>query len=453
MYTPRHRRARFFFGLADALLLTLAFAAAYQTRLLLPLERGFAIALANQVLLVLFAILVHVAIGVAQGFYERLESLAPWEAMAGALWQTVQTFTALVVFEYFLRLDLSRPFLALYFGYGVLGTLAFRANIGGIAQWIRREYGAPVRIVVIGEEAAREAWVSEVRPHLGNVELIGLGADQAALEVPRLLQSEVIDEIVLAVDARELGALDALLLLCDEEGVKTRLALDLFPHVHSDVYLDQVGTSRLLTFAATPQDDLRLIVKRGMDIAGSLAALILLAPLFVVLAIAIKMTSSGPVLYKQIRCGLNGRRFVFYKFRSMVNGADQMLDQVAHLNTKKTAFKAPNDPRLTPIGRFLRKYSLDELPQFWNVLKGDMSLVGPRPPVPGEVEKYERWQRRRLRMRPGLTCLWALRGRDSVEFESWMRMDMEYIDSWSLGLDVMILLRTVPSVISGKGAH
>jgi lipopolysaccharide/colanic/teichoic acid biosynthesis glycosyltransferase len=150
---------------------------------------------------------------------------------------------------------------------------------------------------------------------------------------------------------------------------------------------------------------------------------------------------------------LNGRLFVFYKFRSMVLDAEKMRDQYEHLNTRGTAFKIPDDPRLTSLGRWLRKFSVDEWPQLWNVLRGDMSLVGPRPAVPVEVEQYARWQRRRLRMRPGLTCLWAISGRDSVDFETWMKMDMQYIDNWSLALDWKILLQTIPRVLTGHGAH
>ncbi|HXG31983.1 MAG TPA: sugar transferase, partial [Bryobacteraceae bacterium] len=178
-----------------------------------------------------------------------------------------------------------------------------------------------------------------------------------------------------------------------------------------------------------------------------------LAPFMAVVAVLIKLTSPGPVIFRQVRCGLNGRRFVLYKFRSMCENAEALKPQLVHLSRKRTAFKIPNDPRLTPIGRWLRKFSIDEWPQLWNVIKGDMSLVGPRPAVPEEVEHYERWQRRRIRMRPGLTCLWTLAGRDELDFESWMKLDMQYIDNWSLGLDWRILLHTIPKVLTGKGAH
>ncbi|HSM80009.1 MAG TPA: sugar transferase, partial [Bryobacteraceae bacterium] len=209
----------------------------------------------------------------------------------------------------------------------------------------------------------------------------------------------------------------------------------------------------LLTFAAAPHDELRLVVKRATDMALAGVALVALMPFMLVIVLLIRLTSPGPAIFRQVRCGLNGRRFVFYKFRSMCENAEDLKPALAHLNQKTTAFKIPNDPRLTRIGRFLRKFSIDEWPQLWNVVRGDMSLVGPRPAVPEEVDQYERWQRRRLRMRPGLTCLWALAGRDTLDFETWMKMDMSYIDNWSLALDWKIILRTIPKVILGKGAH
>jgi exopolysaccharide biosynthesis polyprenyl glycosylphosphotransferase len=263
----------------------------------------------------------------------------------------------------------------------------------------------------------------------------------------------VIDEVVFTTDTRRLADLEDILLICDEEGVRTRIAIDFFPHVNSQIHLERLGSQPLLTFSATPHDEIRLIVKRITDIVLAAAALVLLFPVMVMIVLIIRLTSPGPAIFRQGRCGLNGRRFVFYKFRSMCEDAPAMRAQVEHLSKRELAWKIPNDPRLTPIGRWLRKFSVDEWPQLWNVLRGDMSLVGPRPAVPEEVEQYKRWQRRRLRMRPGLTCLWAVNGRDEVDFETWMKMDMEYIDNWSLALDWKIILRTIPSVISGRGAH
>ena len=187
------------------------------------------------------------------------------------------------------------------------------------------------------------------------------------------------------------------------------------------------------------------------DIALAAAALVLLFPFMLLIALLIRLTSPGPAIFRQERCGLNGRRFMFYKFRSMCDNAEELKASLAHLSQKSTAFKIRDDPRLTAVGRFLRKFSIDEWPQLWNVLKGDMSLVGPRPAVPEEVELYQRWQRRRLRMRPGLTCLWAVKGRDALDFETWMKMDMQYIDNWSLALDWKIILRTIPARVDWQG--
>ena len=207
-------------------------------------------------------------------------------------------------------------------------------------------------------------------------------------------------------------------------------------------------------FAAARGRGRRRRLRRAL--AASLVAaagLVVMAPFMLLIAIAVRLTSPGPAIFRQVRCGLNGRRFLFYKFRSMCENAEELRAAVAHLSTRETAFKIPDDPRLTLVGRFLRKFSIDEWPQLWNVLRGDMSLVGPRPAIPGEVDQYKTWQRRRLRMRPGLTCLWAISGRDNVDFDTWMKMDMQYIDNWSLALDWKILLRTIPRVLTGRGAN
>jgi exopolysaccharide biosynthesis polyprenyl glycosylphosphotransferase len=236
--------------------------------------------------------------------------------------------------------------------------------------------------------------------------------------------------------------------------VRTRIAVDFFPHVNSTVSLERFGDTPLLTFSAAPCDEIKLLAKRVTDVAVAAAGLLVLSPFMAVTAVLIRLTSPGPAIFRQIRCGLNGRRFLFYKFRSMCHNAEDLKTSLAHLNTRDTVvFKIPDDPRLTPLGRWLRKFSIDEWPQLWNVLRGDMSLVGPRPAIPSEVDQYKRWQRRRLRMRPGLTCIWAVSGRDQVDFETWMKMDMQYIDNWSLALDWKILLRTIPRVLTGHGAN
>ena len=198
---------------------------------------------------------------------------------------------------------------------------------------------------------------------------------------------------------------------------------------------------------------MQLLVKRLIDASVSLAVLIILMPMMVIVAIIIKLTSPGPIFFSQNRVGMNQRQFRLYKFRSMVADAEARKLELQHLNERDgPAFKIENDPRTTAIGRFIRKLSIDELPQLLNVLSGEMSLVGPRPPLPEEVKRYEWLFRKRLSVKPGITCIWQISGRNSVSFEDWMEMDHEYIENWSLWLDLKILLKTVPAVLFGRGA-
>jgi len=467
----RQRKARVLFGLSDVILTALAFEGAYQTRVLLHLERAFFLTVERKALVLGFSLLAWVAIGVWLEIYEKLDSGHPRVILRDTARQCFYGALCLVVFEYLARLDLSRPFLALFTLYAWVALLVFRLTAGRVIGVMRREFAAPHYVMVVGtgERACSLAAALErsteygIRLH-GFLSEEGIPSDaqiqlrnvyqvRPIAELPALLRQHVIDEIIFAVGSESLANLEEYFLLCDEEGVRTRVAVDFFPHVNSTVSLDRFGATPLLTFSAAPYDELRLLAKRIVDIVLAAAGLVVLAPFMLLIALAIKLTSPGPVVFRQVRCGLNGRRFLFYKFRSMCENAEELKASVAHLNTRQTAFKIPKDPRLTPVGRFLRKFSIDEWPQLWNVLRGDMSLVGPRPAVPIEVEQYKRWQRRRLRMRPGLTCLWAVSGRDSVDFETWMKLDMHYIDTWSLALDWKILLRTIPRVLTGRGAN
>lgn len=272
--------------------------------------------------------------------------------------------------------------------------------------------------------------------------------------LPELLHSHVVDEILFAVGREELADLEPMMQQCEQEGVHMRVQLDFLPRGFNHVFVEHLGHVPLLTFASTPQNDFALAFKRLIDVVIAAAALVVVSPLFLLLAVMIKWTSPGPVFYRQTRCGLGGRRFTLLKFRSMVANADELLLHMEEMNeVDGPVFKMRRDPRCTPIGRWMRIFSLDELPQLWNVLLGHMSLVGPRPPLPDEVNHYQAWQRRRLRMRPGMTCLWALEGRSQLRFDSWVRLDLLYIDNWSMWLDFKILLKTIPTVLSGKGAH
>ncbi|MCK4410370.1 MAG: sugar transferase [Candidatus Eisenbacteria sp.] len=224
---------------------------------------------------------------------------------------------------------------------------------------------------------------------------------------------------------------------------------------------ERFGYGTVEEFARGARDSERLVsgklyrryIKRPLDVAASIVGLVLLSPLFLVLAILVKLDSRGPVFFKQMRVGKDGREFEFYKFRSMVQDAEQQKKELMHLNELEgPVFKISDDPRITPFGSFLRRTSLDELPQLFNVLRGDMSLVGPRPPLPAEVANYENWQRQKLAVLPGLTCLWQISGRNHIGFTEWMRLDIEYIRRQSFAVDVKILARTLPAVLLRKGA-
>jgi len=472
MLNGRYRKARVLFGLSDIALTALAFWAAYQTRVWLPLEHEFYLLFPTRILLLGFAMLSWLLVGLWLQVYDRLDSGAPPVILRDTFRQCGYGAISLIIFEFTLRLDLSRPFLALIAVYSWILLCLFRLTAGSLVGVVRREFGGPhfVMIVGLGPRARKMGEQLERSAQYG-IRLVGFLAEGPHLDMTpahirlsaeynvfpvqalkQILRRQVVDEVVFAVDSNRLAELEDAFLLCDEEGVRTRVAVDFFPHVNSKVHLDQLGATPLLTFSAAPHDEIRLLIKRATDIVLASAAIVALLPFMILIALLVRLTSHGPAIFRQERCGLNGRKFTFYKFRSMCYDAETLKPALQHLSQRSTAFKIPNDPRLTPVGRYLRKFSIDEWPQLWNILRGDMSLVGPRPAVPDEVEQYKQWQRRRLRMRPGLTCLWALAGRDQLDFESWMRMDMQYIDNWSLSLDWKILLLTIPRVITGHGA-
>ena len=269
-----------------------------------------------------------------------------------------------------------------------------------------------------------------------------------------IVHTQVVDELVLIVPRGWLSKLEGIIYLCEVEGLKVHVVADFYEPIFSRISLSHLYKFPLITFERSPQNPAHLIFKRLIDIVLSSTALILLSPVFSLVALLIKTTSQGPVFFRQERCGLNGRRFTLYKFRTMVQDAPNRLKELLqHNEMSGPVFKLENDPRVTAPGKYLRKFSLDELPQLWNVLRGDMSLIGPRPPIPAEVHQYDPWHRRRLRMRPGLSCLWQINGRNKItNFDQWAQMDLDYIDRWSLWLDFKILVRTIPAVFMGTGA-
>jgi exopolysaccharide biosynthesis polyprenyl glycosylphosphotransferase len=307
-------------------------------------------------------------------------------------------------------------------------------------------------VAVVGSGGAARDFARTIEAHrIWGLKLVGVFSRE---EVRSLLERGGVDELILVADQERLDEFSDTFVLCEELGVTARVVLNFFPHSIARMELDEFDGFPLLSFSTTPTNEALMFIRRILDVVLATVVVSVLGPLFMLpAAILIKLTSRGSILFKQVRCGLNGRQFVMYKFRSMVDNAEQLRVELDALNEMDgPVFKSSRDPRVTPIGKFIRRFSIDELPQVFNVLRGDMSLVGPRPPLPQEVARYERWQRRRLSMKPGMTCLWQISGRNEVSFDDWMKLDLTYIDNWSLLLDLKILLKTVPVVLLGRGA-
>jgi exopolysaccharide biosynthesis polyprenyl glycosylphosphotransferase len=274
-------------------------------------------------------------------------------------------------------------------------------------------------------------------------------------DLPSLGSKMPVDDVFLIPSGGPLEQHVDLIHQCETMGMTVHLKLAPFERMISRLELVEAAGGDYLKFTTTPKNEAALVAKRILDVAAAGLALILLTPLLLLVALLVKLTSKGPVIFLQQRAGMNGRAFTLYKFRTMVEGAEKERETLQAQNELDgPAFKIKRDPRITPLGKILRMTSIDEFPQFWNVIRGDMSLVGPRPLPLYEVEKFEPWQRRRMSMRPGITCLWQISGRSRViSFAEWMKLDLEYVDRWSLGLDLQILLRTVPAVLGARGAY
>jgi exopolysaccharide biosynthesis polyprenyl glycosylphosphotransferase len=407
------------------------------------------------------------------GLYSSKRLSRRWAEVLDVAKATTLASAILFVVAILVPIQMATPlFILLFWGASTLAGAASRLLLRSLLAGIRRRGRNLRHMLVVGtnSRAIRFARRIEAHPELGyrlvgfvDNDWSGLGefrknGYQRVADLNQflpLLRNQVVDEVVIALPIESsYGQAARIAALCEEQGVVVRLLSDLFNLRLAQSRADEFEGEAVITLAGRVPDGWQRLLKRALDVSLSLGALLLLSPLFLLVTLVVKLTSRGPALFVQERVGLNKRRFRLCKFRTMVADAEQRLREVEPLNeVSGPVFKIANDPRLTPVGKFLRKTSIDELPQLLNVLKGDMSLVGPRPLPVRDYQGFDRdWQRRRFSVRPGITCLWQINGRSSCPFEQWMKLDLEYIDQWSLGLDLKILAKTIPAVIKGAGA-
>jgi exopolysaccharide biosynthesis polyprenyl glycosylphosphotransferase len=469
----RTRLAAFF---ADALLIHLGFIAAFWLRYelrLIPADTGEFFDAAFSAYYLAEAVLMVVALTVfaRRGLYQ-LKRTTQWldEVETIATGVTVAVAVLVMVFYVFRPGVTSRAMLF----YAWLLIIVFLALARLVGRWVtarRRQRGIGVaRVLVVGAGHIGKMVMQQMagRPGLG-YSLVGFCDDVfwsqrapfgrfqclgSAGDLPRVLQAHAIDEVVIALPSAEHPRIMEIVALCERSGVDFRLVPDTFDLTLGTLEIDHLAGIPLIGRREWALKGINLALKRVIDIAVSGVALLLLAPAVLLAAIAVRLDSPGPVFYAQERVGARGRIVRIHKLRSMYVDADERL---AGLKDRNEAggpiFKMRDDPRRTRVGRYIRKFSLDEALQLWNVLVGDFSLVGPRAPIPSEVEQYDEWHMRRLEVTPGLTGLWQVSGRSDLAFDEMVMLDLYYIENWSIALDLKIILQTFPAVLSGRGAY
>jgi len=464
------------FKFLDLAFTALAFVAAYFVKKdSLLLLNG--LSTAPNYYLVLMAVLICSALSFDFFHCHELYRKETFERAVIRLIKAVVVSTTMVVFLLFLLKvnDFSRLFLVLFVVFDLFLLIAIRAFVRqSLTNHGQKDFNQ-CRILIIGSRQRALDLVTYVAAaeDLGYQILGCLDTDETLVgsavtdkirvigsmgQFKDILLHEAVDEVVFAMPLKKIDNVLEYIAFAEKLGVKVRVMPDwqiqklMYQPEIAAVYIENFAGIPTMALSSAPRKALELFVKAVFDRTAAAFGLAILAPFFVLIAVMIKASSRGPIFFVQQRSGLNGRLFNLYKFRTMVVDAEQLKPSLAHDNEMDgPVFKMKHDPRITRVGAFLRRTSLDELPQLINVVRGEMSLVGPRPPIPAEVEQYAPWQRRRLSMRPGLTCIWQVSGRNDVSFEQWMNMDLEYIDQWSLLLDFKLLLKTVPAVARGTG--
>jgi exopolysaccharide biosynthesis polyprenyl glycosylphosphotransferase len=362
--------------------------------------------------------------------------------------------------------EASRLVLIILFPLLAVGALATRLALRRVLVELRRRGHNARFLLILGTTQESEAFANLVdgHPSLG-LQVIGHlaeGADPPSIstrptlgtldDLEDVLHRLVVDEVAICLPPSESSRIDEIVRLCEDEGKIVRIPMYFLGRAISSARAEEFGDVAVYSILSGPDRVAGLLAKRAFDIVCGTAIAILLTPAMLAIAAWIMLDSPGPAMFHQRRVGLHGRTFDVFKFRTMAVGAEERIEELRHLNEiNGNAFKITSDPRVTRAGRWLRRTSLDELPQLLNVLRGEMSLVGPRPPLPSEVVGYDVWQRRRLSMRPGMTGLWQVQARREPDFDRWVESDLEYIDRWSFWLDLKIMVKTVPAVLTGGG--
>jgi len=407
------------------------------------------------------------------GLYASRRLAGRWDETYDILKATTLGTVVILAAHFLVHIDLWTPEFMLVFWLTVFGATATGRVLMRLALRNARLHGRNLRdMIIVGTNPRAVQFAKKMRdnPFLG-YRIVGFvdqdwtGMEEFSQsgfslacnfdELLPYLRANVVDEVVVALPMRSLHSrATEVATICEEQGILVRFISNLFDGKAGRTRVVVMEDDSVITHNTVSPEGWPVVIKRVVDILVSGAMSLLLLPVFLLTALAIKLTSPGPVFFVQNRLGLNKRHFGIYKFRTMVVDAEKRMKEIEHLNeVSGPVFKIKNDPRITPIGKFLRKTSIDELPQLFNVLKGDMSLVGPRPLPLRDYEGFsEDWQRRRFSVRPGVTCLWQIGGRSDVSFEQWMELDLLYIDKWSLLLDFKILLKTIPAVLKGSGA-
>jgi exopolysaccharide biosynthesis polyprenyl glycosylphosphotransferase len=452
--------------LADASLFAMSFWLAYQLRQLpvfsesLGLETISPESFSQNVWLYFALVPAAPLVLESQGFYNRplvsrLRTMF-WPLLKGCFIVTI----GLVLLIYVFRKSEYAPRGVMVL-FGIISFMLVWAKEEAMAIALRSRMAKAQyrrRIILAGTPAETARLRREILAHSGDGVEVAAEFNLAGApvtELIELLHTHSVSGVMVTARHAQLERVESVIQLCEVEGVEAWLVADFFATQISKASFDEMFGHPLLVFRTAPAASWQMIAKQLLDFFGALTLLLVTSPLMLACAALVKFTSPGPVFFRQQRSGLNGAPFEIFKFRTMVSNAEQFKHELAAMNEMSgPVFKVTNDPRVTPIGKWLRKWSLDELPQLFNVLKGEMSLVGPRPLPVDEVRRFsDLAHRRRLSVKPGLTCLWQIQGRNQIsDFKEWVRLDLEYIDNWSIWLDLKILLLTPPVVLRGTGA-